>query len=165
MARKSKKSSNLFVAILCLVSLVFAFLTFAFVSMDGVGASVTIGNTTTEGVFVAVKDIVFGVRADNGEVLAQPNAGLLAGLIMVLLGALISVATLKCKYAGYLGGLVTLVGAILLFCATALYSDFQGGSVGGLGSVNKLLGSGFILMGICGLLSAATSFVAGVFKK
>ena len=164
MAKKSKKSSNLFVAILCLISLVFAFLTFAFVTMDGVGVSVTIGSTTTEGLFVAVKDIIFGVRDNNGEVIAQPNAGLLVGLIMVLLGALLNIATLKCKYAGYLGGLITLVGAILFFCATALYSDFQGGSIGGLGA-NKLLGSGFILMGICGILSAITSFVAGSLKK
>ena len=166
MAKSKKSKKSPLTIIFSVLALVFALVSLAFITMDGIGYTVTIGEKTSEAIFpYLVRDIVFGAKAENGTVLLEPNVALLVGLILIIFGALIGIGTYYCKWMGVLGGTVTLVGSILMFCATVLFGEFSGSIGVVIGQINKILGPGFILMGIVGLLSSICSLFGAIIKR
>ena len=112
-----------------------------------------------------------GEVVDNISQTVDPNAGMLATVLLLIIGAVLALIYVFFSWGhknpsvkkgiGGVSALILLVGAILCFCATSLTGQETGNSsFGGLVDASSTLGIGAIMGGIFGIASALLMVIA-----
>ncbi len=157
MAKSRKKKSKVSLClILSIIAALASLISLAFMTMSAVDLSMTVlGKKVSLGSFSVIQ-VAFG----DGENSLDLVPGLLAAIIVLVVGALASLGTVKCKYIGYLSALLLLTAGILFFCTPAFFSSVNGSLIIGGTEVAKstaALGNGAMIMGICSFVGALAS--------
>lgn len=142
---------------------------------NSVGTSVTVAGSTSVDWLGGVKGI-FGQPKTDSQVEIKATAGaiiafvlLILGFVLALLASLLPMLKKAEKFAGFLGlggSVLLIVAGILFFCEVPMFCGAQGVDVSGssiVGSYKYILGGGWIVAGILGIVGGAVALLPSLF--